>query len=138
MDRPTSIQGMTTEHFQEELGYMGSEEIVHRDNVSLLTLRDSSVPLVALPEEVAARAAEAAAHADRADRALHAAHAAVTAATHRSASAPSAIGTSGGVNGVRPQGGNAGHNQNLSRLHEHEPSVAAAARYSLYLNWQLD
>jgi hypothetical protein len=37
-----AIQGLSSKDFKEQLGYVGAEEIVHRDNISLLTLRRRS------------------------------------------------------------------------------------------------
>eukprot|EP00884_Botryococcus_braunii_P023354 jgi/Botrbrau1/9702/Bobra.0201s0032.1 len=36
------IKGLSSKDFKEQLGYVGAEEIVHRDNISLLTLRRRS------------------------------------------------------------------------------------------------
>ena len=42
------MQGVSSKEFQEVLGYGGSDEIVHRDNISMVTLRNPPALGVAL------------------------------------------------------------------------------------------
>ena len=43
------VQGISSKDFVAELGYVGSEEIVHRDNICLLTPAPGNASDVALP-----------------------------------------------------------------------------------------
>ena len=36
----TPLQGKSSKAIMEELGYSGSEEIVHRDNIAMITVRN--------------------------------------------------------------------------------------------------